>query len=68
VSNHNMMPYAPDSAWWPEYAPNEILPGLLQGGTEDDEVVGRRAIESLYDRHQPFDLVVTLYADAMPAA
>jgi hypothetical protein len=63
-----MMPYAPDSAWWPEYAPDEILPGLWQGGTEDDEVVGCRAIATRYDRRQPFDLVVTLYADAMPAA
>ena len=25
---------------WPEYAPTEILPGLWQGGTEDDEVLG----------------------------
>jgi hypothetical protein len=29
-------------AAWPAYAPDEILPGLWQGGTEDDEVVGGR--------------------------
>lgn len=68
MSNSLTMPYASDSSWWPAYAPDEILPGLWQGGTEDDEVVGRRAIATRYDRCQPFDLVVTLYADAMPAA
>ena len=25
---------------WPDYAPDQILPGLFQGGTEDDEVLG----------------------------
>lgn len=59
---------APDRAWWPEYAPDEILTGLWQGGTEDDEIVGCLAIATRYDRDQPFDVVVTLYADAMPAA
>lgn len=62
------MPYASDTAWWPAYSPDEILPGLWQGGTEDDEIVGGRAIATRYDAYQPFDVVVTLYADAMPAA
>ena len=60
------MPYAPDDAWWPEYAPDEILPGLWQGGTEDDDVVGRPKPAGHYGRCHPFDLVVTLYADAQP--
>lgn len=63
-----MMPYASDYAEWPDYAPDEILPGLWQGGTEHDEVVGCRAPAGHYDRRQPFDLVITLYADALPAA
>ena len=65
---------------WPDYAPDQILPGLFQGGTEDDEVLGYPAPEHHYARlgHRggmayggypiyPFDLVVTLYADAQPA-
>ena len=58
--------YARDDAWWPAYAPNEILPGLWQGGTEDDDVVGCPRPHGHYDRGYPFDLVVTLYADAQP--
>ena len=61
------MPYAPDDAWWPEYAPDEILPGLWQGGTEDGDVVGCPTPAGHYRRCHPFDLVVTLYADAQPA-
>ena len=68
---------------WPDYAPDQILPGLFQGGTEDDEVLGYPAPAHHYARlgHRggtayssypgefayPFDLVVTLYADAQPA-
>ena len=52
---------------WPEYAPTEILPGLWQGGTEDDEVLGYPAPRGHYSRKCPFDFIVTLYADAMPA-
>lgn len=65
---------------WPEYAPDEILPGLFQGGTEDHEVIGRPASAHHYARLGstgdasgagacafPFDVVVTLYADAQPA-
>ena len=60
------MPYAADDVWWPEYAPDEILPGLWQGGTEDDDVIGCPRPAGHYDRCYPFDLVVTLYADAQP--
>jgi hypothetical protein len=52
---------------WPEYAPTEILPGLWQGGTEDDDVVGCPTPRGHYSRKSPFDVIVTLYADAMPA-
>ena len=52
---------------WPAYAPSEILPGLFQGGTEDDEVLGYPAPSDHYRTDCPFDLIVTLYADAMPA-
>lgn len=62
------IPYAPDSSWWPAYAPSEILPGLWQGGTEDDEVIGCHAPRGHYGSQQPFDVVITLYADALPAA
>ena len=65
---------------WPEYTPDEILPGLFQGGTEDGQVLGCPAPAHHYTRLRnrggasypgnrafPFDLVVTLYADAQPA-
>jgi hypothetical protein len=60
---------------WPEYAPDEVLPGLFQGGTEDDQVIGYPAADHHYGRIRggsaaapyPFDVVVTLYADAQPA-
>ena len=60
------MPYAADDVWWPEYAPDEILPRLWQGGTEDDDVIGRPTPDGHYSRSHPFDLVVTLFADAQP--
>jgi len=25
---------------WPDYSPDQILPGLFQGGTQDEEVLG----------------------------
>ena len=56
-----------DNNEWPEYAPTEILPGLWQGGTEDDEVVGCPTAPHHYALSSPFDYVVTLYADAQPA-
>lgn len=62
---------------WPDYAPDQILPGLFQGGTEDDEILGYPAPAHHYARlgrrggvaypGYPFDVVVTLYADAQPA-
>lgn len=59
---------------WPDYAPDMILPGLFQGGTEDDEVIGCPTPEHHYAGLAgypgvafPFDLLVTLYGDAQPA-
>ncbi len=53
---------------WPSYTPDEILPGLYQGGTEDEHVVGGAVPANHYawGKHE-FDVVVTLYADAQPA-
>jgi hypothetical protein len=65
------IPYVARGAAWPTYAPSEIVPGLWQGGTEDDEVVGGRVpadhAGALVGRRPRFDVVVTLYADAQPA-
>ena len=65
------LPYTARDAWWPTYTPDEILPGLWQGGTEDDHVVGCRVPADHHDvfagRSPRFDVVVTLYADAQPA-
>jgi len=58
--------YVRDDAWWPAYAPNEILPRLWQGGTEDHDVVGGPRPTNHYGNDYPFDVVVTLYADAQP--
>lgn len=52
---------------WPAYAPDEIAPGLWQGGTEDDGVVGYPTPVDHYAGTFAFDVVVTLYADAQPA-
>lgn len=52
---------------WPAYAPSQILPGLFQGGTEDHHVLGGIVPADHHRGDRPFDLVVTLYADAMPA-
>ena len=51
---------------WPDATPDEIVPGLFQGGTEAHDVVmvgSRQRLRGDY----PFDVVVTLYADANPA-
>jgi hypothetical protein len=65
------IPYVTRGAAWPAYAPSEILPGLWQGGTEDDHVVGGRVPAghhgALAGRSPRFGVVVTLYADAQPA-
>ena len=52
---------------WPTWEPNEILPGLWQGGTADDAVIGCRVPDGHYGFASEFDVVVTLYADAQPA-
>jgi len=65
------IPYVTRGAAWPSYAPDEVLPGLWQGGTEDDHVVGGVVPAdhhgALAGRSPRFDVVVTLYADAQPA-
>ncbi len=50
----------------PDYAGSMIVPGLYQGGTEDDDVVqvGR---DERYEGELPYDVIVTLYASASPA-
>ena len=50
----------------PAYAGSEILPGLYQGGTEDDDVV-QRGRDERWAHESPYDVVVTLYASASPA-
>jgi len=59
---------------WPAYAPDQILPGLFQGGTEDDAVIGYPVPANHYTRmdqsvgfEPEFDVIVTLYGDAQPA-
>jgi len=72
-----MYPASTLTSWadetWPAPEPDQILPGLWQGGTPDDEVIGHAAPDGHYAGIRgwapkyPFDLVVTLYADAQPA-
>lgn len=52
---------------WPTWEPNEILPGLWQGGTADDAVIGCPTPAGHYGFESEFDVIVTLYADAHPA-
>lgn len=52
---------------WPTWEPNEILPGLWQGGTQDEGVIGCPIPTGHYGFESNFDVVVTLYADAQPA-
>lgn len=56
-----------DDQAWPDYAPDEILPGLWQGGTEYDHYVGTPTPDDHYHRQHRFDLIITLFADAQPA-
>lgn len=51
---------------WPEYAPTEIVPGLYQGGTEDDDVLSIPSDDFRRRGRYPFDTVITLYASAQP--
>ena len=50
----------------PDYAGSLIVPGLFQGGTEDDDVVFYGRSERYADA-VPYNLIVTLYATASPA-
>lgn len=58
--------YSVDHNDWPEYAPTQIVPGLFQGGTEDDDVVSMPGSDFALRGDYPFDTVVTLYASAQP--
>ena len=51
----------------PAYAGSEILPGLFQGGTEDEDVVQVAAYGHRFAHETPYDVIVTLYASAQPA-
>lgn len=52
---------------WPDPASTEILPGLWQGGTSESSLLGQPTKPGHYRGNRPFDLIVTLYADAQPA-
>jgi hypothetical protein len=52
---------------WPDTAPTEILPGLWQGGTSESSHLGMPTKADHHRGERPFDLIVTLYADAQPA-
>ena len=52
---------------WPDPAPTEIPPGLWQGGTSESSLLGQPTKPGHYRGKRPFDLIVTLYADAQPA-
>jgi hypothetical protein len=58
---------ATNSTKFPEALYSEILPGLFQGGTADDDVI--HFYRARYERRPklPFDSIVTLYASANPA-
>ena len=52
---------------WPAVEPTQILPGLWMGGLAEHEYLGAELTDEHYSFTSPFDLVVTLYADAQPA-
>jgi len=52
---------------WPDTAPTEILPGLSQGGTGESSLLGMPTKAGHYRGERPFDLIVTLCADALLA-
>lgn len=56
----NTLTHFPHALW------SEILPGLWQGGTADDDTHHRSRFGSPAITTSDFDLVVTLYADANP--
>src|SRR3954452_525404 len=59
-------PYTIPSGNVPSWRASEILPGLFQGGTRDDDVVQVAQVGSGFGGHRPYDAVVTLYAWAQP--
>lgn len=59
-----------DDSWFvlPDTAPTEICPGLWVGGTADADTIGSPVGPAHYEPSAfPFDLVITLFADAQPA-
>ena len=56
----NTLNHFPQALW------SEILPGLWQGGTADDDTHHGRRYAAPAVTKDDFDLVVTLYADANP--
>lgn len=52
---------------WPDTAPTPILPGLWQGVTSESSHLGMPTKAEHYRGEQPFDLIVTRYADAQSA-
>lgn len=52
---------------WPDTTPTEILPGLCQGGTSESSHLDMPAKAEHHWGGCPFDLIITLYADAQPA-
>ena len=52
---------------WPDPVPTEILPGLWQGATSESSLLGQPIKPNHYRGERPFDLIITLYADAQPA-
>src|SRR3954453_15503791 len=59
-------PYPIPAGDVPSWRASEILPGLFQGGTRDDDVVQVAQAGSGFGGHRPYDAVVTLYAWAQP--
>lgn len=57
----------PDRWQQPPYAPTQIVPGLHQGGTQDQEVLSQPGDDYRRRGSYPFDTVITLYASAQPA-
>lgn len=52
---------------WPTSVVTEIMPRLWMGGLEDHEYLGESLTEAHYAFDHPYDVVLTLYADAQPA-
>ena len=56
-----------DVDWFPTATASEILPRLWMGGLTEQEHLGEPLEEDHYSFDNPYDLIITLYADAQPA-